>query len=155
VDHRFYEDFEFQRDIGFIPEEVGGMTGEVIGDIISSGAGEGGSDIPILGSKPSWIVCRFKGPIVDPEIEFVGQWSFKLNLSIAADQEVIVDPQPWSRAVRRVSDGANYSGSFTATSQRLSGMTLPPGNHEAILKGNDPSGTASVKVYWRNTYATA
>lgn len=155
IDHRFYGDTEFQENIPIIPPEVGGLEGELIGDIISSEGGEGGSNIQILGTKPSWITTRINGPIVDPEIEFVGQWSFKLNLTVAYDQSVIVDPSPWSRSVKRLSDGANYSGAFTSTSQRISGMQLPPGSHEVILKGTDTSGTASAVIYWRNTYASA
>lgn len=155
VDHRFYDDTESSQNISIIPPEVGGLAGPLIGPIISSAGGEGGSSVQIYGTKPSWMAFRIYGPIIDPEIEFVGQWSFKLNLSIAYDQSVLIDPSPWARSVRRVSDGANYSGAFTASSQRLSGMQLPPGEHEVLLKGNDVTGSAKVTIFWRNTYATA
>lgn len=153
VDHLFYDDVEFQEVIPFIPDSLGGLIGELIGDIIAAPAGIGSGLVTIKGTKPSWLVYRINGPIIDPEIEVVDRWKAKLKLTLAADQFVVVDPTPWNRSVRR-NTGANAGGSFTADSQRLSGMLLPPGPNQILLRGTDNTGTSSVTVYWRDTYSS-
>lgn len=154
VDHYFYDDVEFTEVIPFIPPAVGGLIGELIGDIYASSAGVSDATITVNGNKPSWLVWKVHGPIQNPEIEVVDRWKAKLNLTLAADQFVIVDPTPWNRSVRR-NTGANAAGAFTAQSQRLSAMLLPPGPSQVLLRGTDNTGTSSLQLYWRDTYSMA
>lgn len=153
VDHYIYDDAENQHIIPFIPDSLGGLIGPLIGPIISSPPGVGSGLVPITGSKPSWMTYRIQGPIIDPQVEVTDVWKAKLNLTLASDRYVVVDPVPWSRSVR-MDDGSNAAGLFTADSVRLSSMRLSPGNNEVVLRGTDPTGTASVIVYWRNTYSS-
>ncbi len=153
IDHLFYSDEEFQEVIPLIPVSLGGLIGPLIGPIIASDAGEGSGNITVMGTKPSWMISKINGPIIDPIIEVTDSWRAELKLTLYSDQYVIVDPTPWNRSIRR-NDGANMSGAFTAQSARLAQMRLSPGYNQVLLRGTDPSGTASMQAYWRDTYAS-
>lgn len=152
VDHLFYSDAELTTTIGMSAPSVGGLTGPLIGPIDAESAGEGVQDLFVGGTVHAWPVFQIHGPIIDPTIEVVGQWTAKLSVTLASDEYVTIDPTPWNRAVRR-SNGANLAGGFTAASQRLSQMRIPPGRQQILLRGLDPTGTASVQVYVREAYA--
>lgn len=148
----FYDDVEQSESVGMVPETVGGLMGDLIGDIISSGQGVGERGFEIGGTKPTWIPVVVRGPIMNPTVTIVDQWSVTLQVSLGAADFVLIDPRPWVRDVRR-SDGANAAGLLTADSQVMSGMRLRPGRHRLVLTGADPTGTASADVYWRNCHA--
>lgn len=153
VDHLFYGDAELVTNIGMSAPSVGGLVGPLIGPIDAEAATEGLLDVNVGGTVPAWSVIRINGPIVDPSIELVGSWSFQLNTTLASDQWILVDPTPWNRAVRR-NDGANMAGRFTYDSQRLSQLRVPPGRRQFILRGLDPTGSASANVYLREAFSS-
>lgn len=153
IDHLFYDDAEFSEVVPFVPTAIGGLQGDLIGDIFATNPNEGSGQITIRGTKPSWCLTKINGPILNPTVTLTGFWSYKLNVNILADQWVLIDPSPWNRYSRR-NDGANMSGRFTAQSARLSQMRLYPGYNQIQLKGTDPSGTSSVQVFWRDTYSS-
>ena len=151
VDHLFYGDAELAYTVGMAAPSVGGLVGPLVGPIDAESAGEGVHSVFIGGNVPAWPVMRIHGPIVDPSIEVVGQWSAKINVSLASDQWVTIDPTPWNRAVRH-RQGGNLAGAFTSDSQRLSQMRLPPGPQQVILRGLDPTGTAKLQMWIREAY---
>lgn len=152
-DHRFYADGESALTIGFVPESVGGFTPPLIGPLIMSGQGVGETGFTVGGTEAAWLTYRIDGPIQTPTVEITDHWSATLNITLAADQWVLVDPSPWQRVVLR-NDGANLSGAFTATSERLSGMRVRPGNRQAILRGVDPTASSRLSLFYRSAYAS-
>lgn len=155
VDHVYYSNDEYSTVVQLIPSSTGGLQGDLIGDLVAIDGGAAQSVVNIDGTKPSWLSHIVYGPITNPEIEVIGQYKIRTNgLNIASDQAVEIDPRPWNRYVRRVSDGANFSGVFTASSPSLSSMRIPPGVHEIVLRGNDATGTAYIANKWRNTYGS-
>lgn len=154
VDHLFYSDAEFTENVPLIPTGVGGLEGELIGPIVSSGNTEGSGALDVGGTQPTWMTYRINGPITAPIIEVVDEWRAQLAVDLLYDQYVIVDPRPWARTVRR-NDGANMAGAFTAQSVRISQMKLQPGRmNQVVLRGLDPTGTSSVDVYWRDAFSS-
>ena len=151
VDHLFYGAAELAYSVGMSAPSVGGLVGPLIGPIDAESAGEGIQTLFVGGNVPAWPVMRIHGPIVDPSIEVVGQWSAKLNVTLASDDWVDIDPTPWNRAVRR-RGGGNLAGAFTSDSQRLSQMQLAPGSQQVILRGLDPTGTAHIQMWVREAY---
>lgn len=151
LDHLFYGDAELVTTVGMASPSVGGLVGPLIGPIDAESFAEGILDVFVGGTVPGWPTIRINGPIVDPTIELVGQWSAKLNVTLASDQYVTIDTTPWNRAVRR-SDGANMAGKFTAASQRVSHMRVPPGRQQFILRGLDPTGSAHADVHIREAF---
>ncbi|HEX5811718.1 MAG TPA: hypothetical protein VFY38_06450 [Pseudonocardia sp.] len=149
-----YTDAEFSDATGLIPEDTGGLVGPLIGPIYASGEGSGSRGFQIGGYRPAWLATRIHGPIDNPIVEVSGQWSYQLLIRVAAGDSILVDPQPWSRQVRRASDGANLAGYLTGTSAWLSDMRVSPGWHEIVLRGADATGTSRVEVFWRNARAS-
>jgi hypothetical protein len=153
MEPRFYDDTEEVEHVPFIPDDVGGLTGDLIGDIVASGGGVGERSFTIRGGRPTWMAVVIYGPITNPSVEFVDQWLIELNLNLGPDDYVVIDPSPWQRDVRR-SNGENAGGALTAASRILSAMKLAPGIHSAILRGYDPTGSSRAAVYWRSCYAS-
>lgn len=152
-DHRYYSDGEFVETIGMIPKAQGGLVGSLKGPLIAAGTNDGSGILSVHGSKPSWLTTRINGPIINPTIELLGFWKFQLNVTLAYDQWVVIDPTPWTRMVRR-NDGANLAGEFTAASVTLSEMRAPKGDQQLLLTGIDATNTATAQAYWRDTYAS-
>lgn len=145
-----YSDAEFSDATPLIPQVTGGLTfPTVMPMFMTGGGGLGARGFEVLGEDPAWLATRIVGPISNPVVEVVGQFSFKLLTTIAAGDAVLVDPQPWQRTVRRVSDGANMSGFLSGASAWLTDMRVLPGWHDIVLRGTDPTGTSSLEVYWR------
>lgn len=151
---RFYSDFEVTETIGFVPEEVGGLEGDLIGDIIASGHGSSQRGFIVGGDLPTWVIMLVRGPIANPVLEFTDQWRVELTTSIRAGDSVLIDPTPWGGPDVRTSGGANAAGMLTPRSRLLSQMKLPPGAHTAVLLGSDPTGTSSADIITRDCYAS-
>lgn len=151
---RFYSDFETTETIGFVPEEVGGLVGDLIGDIVASGAGVSTRGFFVGGDLPTWVIMLIRGPITNPVLEFTDQWRLELITSLRAGEAVLIDPTPWGGPDVRTSGGANAAGLLTPSSRLLSQMKLPPGRHTAVLLGSDPTGTSSADIITRDCYAS-
>ena len=151
-----YSDAEFSYIVSFVPGVgSGGLVGPLIGPLYAPGGDGGGSrTIEVMGTRPAWLATRIDGPITYPIVTVYGAFWYQLALTIPAGESVLVDPQPWSRAVLRVSDGANLSGYLTGPSAWLADMRVPPGEHQLLLEGVDPTGTSQVTAYWRHARAS-
>lgn len=152
VDHLFYGDAELATTIGMTLPSVGGLVGPLIGPIDAESAGEGLQHLFVGGTQPGWLKMVIHGPIVDPFVEVVGQWSLKLNVTLASDDWIEIDPAPWNRLIRSKS-GANMAGKLTYDSRRLTQMRIPPGTQQILLRGIDPTATAYVQCFVREAYS--
>lgn len=152
-DGYFYSDAEYTLSVPYVPASVGGLIGPLSGPWVATTAGVSSGRLTVGGECPAWLGWRPRGPIVDPVIEVVGRWSATLRGQINYDQSVTVDPAPWQRTAR-ANGGGNWSGKFTADSTRMSRMLVPPGASQVLLRGIDPSGTASLDVFWRSVWAS-
>lgn len=153
LDHLFYGDVLETEQVPFVPAAVGGLVGAQAEGWQASAAGDASGFIRSLGTKPSWLVWRINGPIVNPSIEVVGGWRATLQTTVNYDQTITVDPTPWNRSVRR-NDGANMAGAFSANSPPLRGMQIRPGISQVILRGIDPTGNSSATVSVRDVFAS-
>lgn len=154
VDQFFYDDASVQTVVPFIPTALGGLVGPQTGGWLATTRGVASGRVAVGGSAPAWLTWTVRGPIVNPTIEVLGRWSATLQMTLAYDQSVTVDPTPWARSVRR-NDGASFAGAFTADSARLSRMQVSPGVNEVLLRGTDPTGTSSLTTTVRAAHASA
>jgi len=151
-DHKFYSE-ERTTTVGIVPPPSGGLQFPLTFPLATTGRAEGVGAIIVAGDVAAWVAVTPRGPITTPVAVVAGQWEAQLDLALTAGQYVTVDPQPWSRRVRR--DGfANVSGKLTQSSPYLSEMRVPPGTHDVLLRGIDATGTASMTVAWRDAHLT-
>lgn len=150
IDPYFYRDIEDVRPqtVGIVPPETGGFTAPFPGPIIVSTTAEGFGEFVVEGHEPTPLVARINGPITNPVLDLIGGWRVQLLLAIEWDGYVDIDARPWVRSVIG-SNRANYSGAFSSDSPPLSDLQLLPGRNELVLRGTDPTGTASATLTWQ------
>lgn len=154
IDHLYYADTENVLVVPYVPASLGGLIGPLTGPWTAATRGTASGHLIVGGTRPAWLGWGVHGPITNPSIEVVGRWSATLDVDVAYDQTIWVRPAPWERSVRRVNDGANFSGKFTADSVRLSQMRVPPGQSLVLLRGLDPTGTSFLTAAVRDTFAS-
>lgn len=147
-DHLYYSDEEYSNTISILPPPSGGWVMPFTFPVTPGGVGVQQGEISIGGTKRAWIANIINGPIVNPIVEAVNNWKFQLLLTLNAGEFAVINPRPWSRYVRK-NGLLNIRGVFTQSSVRLTEMSLPPGSHEIVLKGTDPTGTATLTTLWR------
>lgn len=108
-------------------------------------------EIVVGGNRPAWPVITIVGPIAQPTCELVGRWKLKLNLSLKANERVVIDPRPWARTAKRGS--ASVAGLITRGSPLLEDLLIPPGRQDFVLRGTDVTATAYMTVAWRDAFA--
>lgn len=150
LDPYFYRDIEAVRPatVSISPPETGGFTAPFLGPIVVSTTAEGFGEFDVEGHEPTPIVARIHGPILNPVLDLIGGWKAQLLTEIAWDGYVDIDSRPWVRTVTS-STGAQLSGAFTSDSPPLSDLQLLPGPNELVLRGQDPTGTASATLTWQ------
>ena len=153
VDHLFYDDTQYSNLVGYVPPPAGGLTWPIVFPWSTITVGYSPGTIAVYGNVATWLPIVIHGPIAHPTVAWVGGWTVALNLTLAADQWVIIDPRPWSRGVR-LNDGTNVAGALTIDSPRLSDIRVPPGEVEIVLAGADSTGTSSMTLVWRGAYTS-
>ncbi len=153
TDHLFYEDTEQSETVTIVPPQGGGVVSPVVSPVTTVPVSTRQGDIGVAGTVPTWLTVQINGPITNPSIEVLGRWRASLNLTLASDEFVVIDPRPWSRRVM-TRFGVNAAGAFTPDSPRLSQLRVPPGVSTVVLRGTDATGTASMTVTWRGAYTS-
>lgn len=154
VDHRFYdaEQRGFRIPVAVPLELDAGLEVPFIAPFVTSaGASVRESSIEVGGDMPTPITLTFDGPIAEAAVR-IGGWTAALVDPVPADNPVVIDGRPWVRSATYLSDGGGVRVSPRVT--RISKMLLPPGHHEIVFTGDDPTSQASVLVSWRNAYRT-
>lgn len=154
IDHRVYDATQrtFRVPVAVPLELDAGLDVPFIAPFTTSaGASVRESAITVGGTVPTPITITFEGPIADAAVR-IGGWTAALVDPVPADNPVVIDGRPWIRSATYASDGGGARVSPRVT--RISKMWLPPGHHEIVFTGDDPTSTASVLVSWRNAYRT-
>lgn len=130
-------------------------AGRLTGPIRTTEALPRSSYVTNDGNAPTWPVVRIGGPVANPKVTLVNSdgvplWTLAVNATIAAGTEAVIDTRPWARSAALAS-GAPLPGPLTNASIP-SQSTIPPGAHEVVCSGVDPSGLAYFEVEWRDAY---
>lgn len=144
---------EDSASVALVPPPGGGLTAPLVSPLTTTTTSDRSTVIRIGGELPAWPVATVYGPITTPVIEVVGRWRMTLGATIAAGDSVTVDTRPWARTVLRA-NGGSLAGALTRDSIRLARAALDPGAYEIALRGVDATGTASLRLAWRTTYAS-
>ena len=154
IDHRIYDAQQcvFRIPVAVPLELDAGLDVPFIAPFTTSaGASVRESAIEVGGTTATPITITFEGPIADAAVR-IGGWTAALVDPVPADNPVVIDGRPWIRSATYVSDGGGARVSPRVT--RISKMWLPPGHHEIVFTGDDPTSSASVLVSWRNASRT-
>lgn len=153
-DDTAYDDIEQITRVDIHPPPHRGLVGPLTTPLTMTGESSGkvAGDVTVGGTKPTWPVITFWGPITQPACEIVGRWKASLNLTLGAGERVVIDPRPWARTVLR-NGNASVAGLLYRGTPRLEDMRLPVGRQDFVLRGTDPTGTAYMTVAWRDAYA--
>lgn len=151
--HRYYEDALKQNSITVVPPTSGGFMWPITFPLATVPLSTQADIVQVLGDEDSWLVSRIDGPIANPIIDVVNYWQIKCNFTLGPTDYVEIDPRPWRRIVRK-NGTIPMRGAFTTDSRRLSGQWVPPGVHQVVLRGTDPTGTARLTTSWHNTYTS-
>lgn len=155
-------DFATADDIWYGPEDIatvklipdvgGGLVAPLAAPLSTTASSDRSQTFTVGGSLPTWPVITITGPLTNPVIEVVGLFTLSFNLSLAADQVLVIDTRPWARTIQR--NGANVAGTLRATTSRLSDAAIPPGRYDLSLRGASATGTPQAQIAWRNAYPT-
>lgn len=150
VDASWYSDTESRVEVRLNAGSSGGLLAPLKAPMSTVQATEGSNSIIVGGSKPTWPVVEFHGPITNPEVIFGNGLVIGLRRTLAAGEVVVYDPRPWVRAVYRLSDGAGMPGSLSGRTPRMADARVRPGGHSLTYIGVDSTGSSKCVVRWRN-----
>lgn len=153
ADYRFYSDGENANVISIFPGNSGGFEFPLDFPLSTVPITAQDDIVIVEGNSQTYVRTKIWGPIVNPEIEVVEYWRAKLNLTLGPFDYIEIDPRPWSRKML-LNGTTNIAGKFTQDSRRVSMMTLPPGVHQVVLRGVDPTGTARMETKWQSVSTT-
>lgn len=162
-DHRYYDDAEQSASVDILPaQRNSGVRVPFVPPFTSRAAvGPRSTTITVEGDTPTPAIITFEGPVLKPRLTVLlnpdedgnpaDRWIAEIPSLVASGDPVTVDARPWVRTVTRKSGGGvRTSPRITKIDQLL----LPPGRHELVFTGEDPSGEATVTVKWRNAHAS-
>lgn len=152
VDDCWYDPQVEQLAVPLVPPPSGGLVAPLTTPLTTTPPVAMPGAIVVGGDLPAWPVITFFGPVLAPAVQVTGLWTLALDLNIPAGQSITVDTRPWRRTVLS-SDGGSFAGAVTRGSVRLAKASIPPGEYEVALRGQDVSGTAHMNFAWQNTYA--
>ncbi|MEU3455578.1 hypothetical protein ABZ671_18555 [Micromonospora sp. NPDC006766] len=156
VDDLWYDPVQEQVTVALVPPPSGGLTAPLTTPLTTVPAGAGPGAIVVGGSLPVWPVITLRaatGTLTNPVVQVTSLWTLALTATVLPGQSITVDTRPWRRTVLR-QDGASFAGALTPrTGVRLADAKVPPGTWEVVLRGQDVSGTATMKFAWQKTYA--
>lgn len=155
-------DFQAADDLWYGPEDIatvklipdvgGGLVAPLASPLATTATSDRSQVITVGGTARTWPVITITGPITNPEIEVLGLFVLSFNLTLAADQSLVIDTRPWARTILR--NGANVAGSLRPSGSRLSDAALAPGTYNLSLRGASATGTPQATFAWRNAYPT-
>lgn len=106
----------------------------------------------IGGDTPAHPVIEITGPITTPKLTIAG-WTQTWDLTIPAGKTLTIDTRPWRRTAT-LTGGGSVAGDLAPGSRRIADALLPPGQAEVVLAGIDNTGTATLRMRWRDTYTS-
>lgn len=151
TDPRHYDETEQHVHLAIVPATTGGLEAPLVAPLATVRSGEPRAGlVRNTGDAAAPLRVTFNGPVQDPWVRAAAGWEIGLLGTLAYDEQVTVDALLGT--VER-SDGQPAPGMLTRAT-RLTNSVLPPGDSELTFGGTDPTGTASVDLYWRNAHTT-
>jgi hypothetical protein len=158
-DHRYYADETSGATVPVTASAPRGYSWPLRWPLRIPGPVTTTSEVGNTGELETWLVVTFTGPVAGPEFELAGEqggtaWRLAMpDLSLAAGEQVTVDPRPWVRTVLDAS-GGNRAGMLSRDSARMGDMLVPVGARGVSFTARDTTGTGSCVLSWRDAWAS-
>lgn len=156
TDDRYYEDSPTVSTVQLVPPPITGLMAPLMAPLTAGSTGASRSDLVTIDANVASIpVISITAPngITNPVIEQVGGWSITVTATIPPGRTLTIDPRSWHRSIE-LDDGANYAGKLTQDSPWIDQIWLEPGEHHLVLRGLDPTGTASMTTECHAAHAS-
>ena len=137
--------------VGLVPAPGGGLVAPLAAPLATTESSDRSQGLLVGGELDAWPVAKITGPITNPVVDVLGAFRWEFRLSLAYDEQLVIDTRPWVRSILR--NGASAAGSLTPSSTRLAASVLPAGAHEFTLRGVT-TGTPSLQLAWRSAFTT-
>lgn len=144
-----YSDEEFVAEAKVLPSSEGGLIAPLVAPLTTTMTSGGEALVSIGGTRATWPIIEFHGPIANPRVMIGDKFVVGLNTSIGYGDYVRFDPRPWERAVWRASNGESVSGDLSGDSIAMRRARLYPGLYEVNVSGQDPTGTSFARIRYR------
>lgn len=141
---------EQSSTVKFVPDLGGGLVAPLQTPLSTTATSDRSQTVSIGGTQSTWPTFFLSGPITNPEIEIDGQFKLAYQISLAADETLVIDTRPTART-STVND-SSVAGTLLARYSRLSDAYLRPGRYDVALRGMSSSGTAELTITWRDTF---
>lgn len=138
--------------VKLVPDLGGGLVAPLSAPLSTTATSDRSQTFTVDGLLPVWPTITLNGPITNPTIEVVGVFKMSFNVTLAADDQLIIDTRPWARSILR--NGAGLAGALDPRTSRLSQASVPPGTYNLSLRGASATGTPQARIAWRNAYPT-
>ena len=148
----WYSDQEYSADVSLPTGIENGLVAPLTAPLSTVQGTNGSATIIVGGSKRTWPVVEFTGPVSYPAVQIGSMW-VALNMDIAAGQTIRYDPRPWVRSVFRVGDNASYANAIANITPRMPNAYIAPGQYAVTMYGQPTGAGASTRIKWRNARA--
>lgn len=150
MENAWYSDAEHTVTVHMAPGVEGGLTAPLSAPFSTVQASAGSGIAHVRGSKKTWPVVEFRGPVTNPEVTIGNGFRVGLTRTLGVGEVIVYDPRPWIRAVYRASDGAGMPGAVSGFTTIMKRAQIPVGAHAVRYTGIDPTSSSSVVVRWRD-----
>ncbi len=151
ADDKFYSAAEQVLSVALVPTPSGGLVSPLASPLATTANSNRAVGINLGGELPTWLTLEIDGPLTNPLVT-VGDLRWELNMTIPENQTLVIDSRPWARTV--LLNGSNAAGKFIRTSTRLSDSELEPGSYGVSFGGTSATGTAQLRLKWREAFST-
>lgn len=150
IDSSVYSDSEYNVDVRLALSTGNGLKAPLVAPLSTVQSSAGSGVVLVGGSRATWPVIEFHGPVTNPRVQVGNLFSCGLNATLMGEDVYVFDPRPWVRAVYRQSDGAGFPGIVSPDTPMMKRTLLKPGEHAVSYTGVDNAGSSFVRIRWRN-----
>lgn len=151
-DPNWYSDVEQAITVDLHGGYQGGLSAPLIAPITTTAESITNTFAIIGGRRRAWPVVEFHGPVTNPEVK-IGDTVIGLTGTVGDGEVIVYDPQPWTRQVYRLSDGAGFPGMLSRTTPLGPRVAKKPGTYVVSYRGNDVTGSSYAVVRWREAWS--
>ena len=134
--------------VGLVPAQIGGLVAPLVAPLTTAASSTRARPFIVDSDSDVWPIIVIQGPIqTGASVELTHGWTAQLNTGLAFDEVATIDTRPGNRTMDVNGKSTNL---LSPVGNRISQLSIPPGQQEVALRGSSLEGTATVTIKWRN-----